>query len=79
MKASFYAATALVGIAAASSQLERRGCGDNCANAVAATRFGQATFHARLVDCSSYLRETVTPSPVYEALSYPSFPLSVPC
>lgn len=58
------AATALVGLVTASPELERRACGDNCYNAVAATRFGQASFQARLADCSSYLKQTVTQSPV---------------
>ncbi|KAK3934181.1 hypothetical protein QBC46DRAFT_462771 [Diplogelasinospora grovesii] len=71
---------ARAGIAAAAAQLDRRGCGNNCANAVAATRFGPASYNARLFDCSSYLRVTVTPSPsCVPSFSHPYISLPWPC
>jgi hypothetical protein len=54
----------IVGALAAPERLEERaGCNaDNCLRAVSITRLGQATQHARLLDCKSFLRVTFTPA-----------------
>jgi hypothetical protein len=58
----------IVGALAAPDRIEERaGCvADNCQRAVSITRLGQATQHARLLDCKSFLRVTVTPATMTE-------------
>jgi hypothetical protein len=67
MKASLRLAgltSIFVGALAAPDRIEERaGCvADNCQRTVSITRLGQATQHARLLDCKSFLRVTVTPA-----------------